>query len=184
MSKILVVTGIQCAGKTTLCANLAEEMVSKNESRPIIVGLGTFLRKMFGEKFFTDTEYAAAPQVLDHMVKNIVYNAIQLGIDLEKDVILDGFPRKINQLEWLLYSSNAADNKIPVSVVFVVPENEDTLRRRLLKRLKESEIEGYVNSRVKTETEIVKALKEKAVQMCGDSTICLTGITEHVSLGV
>lgn len=61
-------------------------------------------------------------------VNAIVEDALKRANDIER-VILDGYPRELDQAKWLIESSKANDRSIKLAIVLEVPREE------LLKRL-------------------------------------------------
>jgi len=141
--KIICVLGVGCVGKSTYCRKLLDDYKAKCKPRPLLLQLGSFFRTVYGSEFFKTLDNPAAPEVTEHWVRNNVSMAIQscydlshrgFGVNADRDLILDAVPRTKDQFHWLMLSSPAANNNIPVEIYFLYVADE-VLEKRFAERL-------------------------------------------------
>ena len=134
---IKAICGVGCVGKTTYANKLLSEYKNKNLPRPVVLRVGKFLRETLGSDFFTKLTVPGAPEETANWVKSLVYNAILMGYQYSRDVILDGFPRTKEQFEWLMYSSIVSTKTIEVEIDFLWTA-DGIIEERIAKRTKEN----------------------------------------------
>ena len=124
-TKVIGVCGVGCVGKSTYCQELLKIYKSENKPRPILLSLGTFFRNTIGPNFFVELDNPAAPQVTENWVRSMVHFSITTAYTYKRDVIFDGFPRTVLQLEWLMNSSHASKFDLPVTLRFLQTSEEE-----------------------------------------------------------
>lgn len=134
--KLVCLVAVACTGKTTYMDGIAglndkyptEEWLEGK--RPATLALGQVFRNTLGSGFFKDIERPYAPDITSSMVKQIVHEFIHISYETVRDIIIDGFPRTTQQLEWLLNSSYANMRPVDIEIRFLYTNEEDlTLRR-------------------------------------------------------
>lgn len=142
--KIICVLGVGCAGKSTYCKKLLDDYEAVNKPRPLLLQLGTFFRTVYGPEFFKTLDNPTAPVVIEHWVRNNVSMVINMcydlshrdfGVNNDRDLILDAFPRTKDQFHWLMLSSPAGVKNIPVEMCFLYVADE-VLKHRIAERKK------------------------------------------------
>lgn len=103
MKQAIAVTGASCAGKTTYCRKL----VAETKPRPIFVPVGGWMRDAFSVEFFVEIgrkspELSAAPPACDPWIRSILHHALVVASALQRDLVIDGYPRTAGQVDWLL----------------------------------------------------------------------------------
>jgi len=98
--KIISVIGTTGVGKTTYCEKLIGSYPKDNP--PMLVRMGKIFRGIFGEVFFVDQNNPATSEATESLARSLVYYLIQIGLRHDKDMVLDGFPRSLLQLKYLL----------------------------------------------------------------------------------
>lgn len=84
--------------------------------------------------------------VSDEQIDSIVGDALARSKDLDH-VILDGFPRKLTQAEWLIASQTQHERSIGIVIVLEVPREE--LLTRLAVRGRRDDIPETIEERLK-----------------------------------
>lgn len=102
MTKILCVIGKTGVGKTTRISDLV-----KNDYGVLPIYIGRECREKFGEYNITRMSNASAPDELDSFIYGLIDDHIKRvrdgsGNRETKTVVLDGFPRKASQVDWLV----------------------------------------------------------------------------------
>lgn len=143
--KVICVCGVGCSGKSYHCRKLLTEYELDRKPRPILLQQGEFFRVAFGPDFFKELDNPTAPTVVEHWVRNMVYFAINIGHELDRDVILDGFPRTPNQFDWLMLSSPVSNRHPKVEIRFIWPAEsvlESRIEERRIKNPEEADLIG------------------------------------------
>lgn len=90
----------------------------------------------------------------------------QLSSDIQ--IVLDGYPRNLNQAQWLETHLSDYNKAIEAVVVFEVPKNE--LMKRLLGRARAEDISGAIEKRLEIYNQrtlpVVEFYKQRQVPMC------------------
>lgn len=129
--RICCIMGVTGVGKTTYTKKLMEKIVhEEGKSRPVTLCIGKFLRETLGSDFFENLDEPGAPLETEHWVRNNIHNAIELARKCNRDLILDGFPRSKDQVDWLLLSSTVATKNIPVDFIFLFCDESVLVERR------------------------------------------------------
>lgn len=123
--KILLI-GPPGSGKGTI-----SELLIKNDQF-MHVSTGNLFRAILKENSTLAEEIKDLMQkgelIPDHITNKVAANAIQKLIDNNQDFILDGYPRTLNQADYL-------SNYCPLDYVFYLDINHDQLMKRLVGRL-------------------------------------------------
>ena len=80
----------------------------------------------------------------DDEVIDIVDKAL-VGLDLSKEVILDGYPRTIKQAEWLL--TQVADGRLSLTAIFNLVATRKVVKERLLARGRNDDTDAVIDRR-------------------------------------
>lgn len=123
MKKIIVLMGGQGVGKGTFARMLCERHPFKH------IETGALLR----ESAKTNKKIADIIARGDLVPEEDLLNLVSANIDTKQDVILDGFPRTIEQAKWLV--SNYANNTDIHIIYLDVPE--EIMIQRIQKRIRE-----------------------------------------------
>lgn len=78
------------------------------------------------------------------VVNSVMSQALSRAGDIDK-VILDGFPRQLEQAQWLINSQSEHDRAVDLVIVLDVSENE--VRNRLALRGRADDSEGIITDR-------------------------------------
>jgi len=108
MTRIICVLGVSGVGKSTYIDYVVKTITESGDKRPVTVHFGKFFREMLGPRFFQHLDNPSAPVETDNFVKSIFHHSFRLARGNNVDLYLDGFPRKKEQVDWLLLSSDAA----------------------------------------------------------------------------
>lgn len=83
----------------------------------------------------------------------------ELKKDDDKEVILDGFPRNINQVSWLIDKSKAGELKITHIIQLLLPKEK--AMERLLNRRRHDDTDASINQRfAEYENNVLPAISE------------------------
>jgi len=107
--KVISVIGTTGCGKTHQCAELVEELTSVAENKPpsegnlpMVLSLGKIFRGMFGDDFFTTQSNPSTSEATELLARALIHYSVQISSRYNKDLIIDGFPRSVSQLEYLM----------------------------------------------------------------------------------
>ena len=137
--KVICVLGVTCSGKTTYIKNLLETEY-KDKKRPVTLHHGKFFRETLGPETFSGLSEPDAPEMTERWVRNMITHASEIAYFNDRDLIIDGFPRTVVQVDWLLLSSMVSIRSLPVEFRFIWPD-EEILKERINKRI-ESDPDG------------------------------------------
>lgn len=153
---IICFFGLAGSGKSTQAGLLAEKLDYAH------ISVGQLLRESHGEHLI---EYMQKGRLINPMVVNeVLREALDKLIDKGvKGIILDGYPRQMEQATWLIDNRQKYDVKL--AVVIDVPEAE--VAKRLLARRRVDDNKEAIINRVKifkTETEpVIQYMKQSGV---------------------
>ena len=153
---IICFFGLAGSGKSTQAGLLAEKLDYAH------ISVGQLLRESHGEHLI---EYMQKGRLINPMVVNeVLREALDKLIDKGvKGIILDGYPRQMEQATWLMDNRQKYDVKL--AVVIDVPEAE--VAKRLLARRRVDDNKEAIINRVKifkTETEpVIQYMKQSGV---------------------
>ena len=172
--KVICVLGVGCVGKSIYCRKLLKNYVSAGRPRPVLLQLGAFFRATLGPDFFTKLDCPTAPVEIEPWVKNCVHNAMSLAWNnsvknkVDTDMILDGFPRTKEQLQWLMLSSWVSKHSIDVEVhILYTDEVELEIRQR--KRISENPDESKLMAeRIKSDYSLFTTMNEELNFCCSN----------------
>ena len=153
---IICFFGLAGSGKSTQAGLLAEKLDYAH------ISVGQLLRESHGEHLI---EYMQKGRLINPMVVNeVLREALDKLIDKGvKGIILDGYPRQMEQATWLMDNRQKYDVKL--AVVIDVPEAE--VAKRLLARRRVDDNKEAIINRVKifkSETEpVIQYMKQSGV---------------------
>jgi adenylate kinase len=151
---MIILMGVAGAGKSMQGKLLAEEKgfawISTGELFRVLV-TGARRQQMLEGKLLSDGEVI---ELVDHTLKDI---------DPHKEFVLDGFPRTIAQVDWLL--EQIAEGRLKMSAVVNLTTTREVVKQRLLARGRQDDTEEVIEKRFadyeKTTLPIIDYLKEK-----------------------
>jgi len=134
--KMICLVGVACTGKTTYMNGIAG-LNDKYETekwyggkRPATLSVGDIFRDTLGSEFFKDLPRPYAPDITANMVKQLVHEFVHISYETGIGVIVDGFPRTKEQLEWLMNSSYVSMRPVDVEIRFLYANEDDLIHRR------------------------------------------------------
>ena len=172
--KVICVLGVGCVGKSTYCRKLLKNYAINGRPRPVLLQLGAFFRATLGPDFFTKFNNPSAPAETEPWVRNCVHNAMSIAWNssiknkVDVDVILDGFPRTKEQLQWLMLSSHVSKKDVEVEVhILYADEVELEIRQR--KRISENPDESKLMAeRIKSDYSLFTTMNEELNFCCSN----------------
>lgn len=133
---MIVLTGVAGAGKSMQGKMFADEhgyaWISTGEILRVLV-TGKRRQEMLEGKLLSDEE-----------VTTILDTVLNL-IDANQEFVLDGFPRTINQANWLL--EQVHKNRFELTAVVNLDASEDEVRKRLMSRGRQDDTEEAIARR-------------------------------------
>ena len=133
---MIILAGVAGAGKSMQGRLLADEhgfaWISTGEILRVLI-TGKRRQEMLAGKLLSDQE-----------VIDVVDKVLEL-IDTSEEFVLDGFPRTIEQAEWLL--NQTKKERFHLTGVFNLQATEDVVRDRLMERGRPDDTEGAINER-------------------------------------
>lgn len=133
---MIILMGVAGAGKSMQGHLLAEEhgyeWVSTGELfRQLVTGKRK--QEMIEGKLLSDKEVIL---LVDNTLKSM---------NLDKEFVLDGFPRTINQAEWLLRQTQ--EGRLKISAIFNFQASRKVVQDRLMKRGRQDDTESAIEKR-------------------------------------
>lgn len=153
---MIILMGVAGAGKSMQGRLFADEhgyaWVSTGELFRVLV-TGKRRQEMLAGKLLSDNE-----------VIGLVDKTLKM-IDLNQEFVLDGFPRTVQQADWLLQQVHSG--RLKLSAIFNLNATRDVVKRRLLNRGRQDDTEQAIEQRF-TEYEtttlpIIDYLKKEGV---------------------
>ena len=133
---MIILTGVAGAGKSMQGRYLADEAgypwLSTGELLRVLI-TGKRRQEMLEGKLLSDEE----------VIK--VFNTVVNLIDINKEFVVDGFPRTINQTEWLIEQVHSG--RFELTSVFNLVATEEVVRGRLEKRGRQDDNDKAINKR-------------------------------------
>ena len=133
---MIILTGVAGAGKSMQGKMFADEhgyaWISTGEILRVLV-TGKRRQEMLEGKLLSDDE-----------VITILDSVLNL-IDSKQEFVLDGFPRTINQANWLL--DQIHDKRFQLTAVINLDASEDVVRKRLMSRGRQDDTEDSITKR-------------------------------------
>jgi adenylate kinase len=133
---MIIMMGVAGAGKSVQGRWLADEIglpwLSTGEFLRMLV-TGERRREMIAGKLLDDSEMITLADKIFHM------------IDTKEEFILDGFPRTLQQADWLIAQHKAG--LIKISSVIHLEADEDVVAARLLERGRQDDTKEAIASR-------------------------------------
>lgn len=121
----------------------------------------------------------AAGELIDDTLTNKVLNDALANIGIETMVVLDGYPRNIDQAQWLIDHLPGHGREIDCVIEFIVPEEE--LMRRLSDRGRAEDVREVIEKRLaiyhEKTTPVLDFLKAQGISI---QTIDAHGTVEEV----
>lgn len=130
------VLGVSCVGKGHFIENAIKECDVEN--RPVVLQHGKFFRNTLGPEFFLSQPNPQAPEITEPLVRNMVHECARIAHLSKKNLIVDGFPRTKEQVQWVINSSKLRDWNFQLVFLFLHCD-ADILLERMRKR---RELEG------------------------------------------
>jgi adenylate kinase len=163
---MIILMGLAGAGKGTQA-----ELLS-NKYGYQAISTGEMLRQRATED--QRRRILAGKLISDEEINEMVDSTLD-AVENPDKCLLDGYPRSINQVDWLL--SEAKKGRFGLTAVIHIDLTEDVVRRRLLERGRSDDTEVSISKRFdeykKSTLPILDYLKEKGVrvyQVNGDQT--------------
>lgn len=156
---MIILTGVAGAGKSMQGKMFADEhgyaWISTGEILRVLV-TGKRRHEMLKGKLLSDEEMIA---ILD-TVLNL--------IDREQEFVLDGFPRTVNQADWLL--EQVHKGRLRLTAVVNLDASEDIVRKRLIARGRQDDTEDAIAKRFEeyrnVTLPILEHLRQEGVHIC------------------
>lgn len=156
---MIILTGVAGAGKSMQGKMFADEhgyaWISTGEILRVLV-TGKRRQEMLEGKLLSDEEMIA---ILD-----TVFNLI----DPQQEFVLDGFPRTINQVNWLL--DQVHKGRFSLTAVINLSASEEVVRKRLTARGRQDDTEDAIAKRFKeyqtVTLPILEYFKKEGVTVC------------------
>lgn len=156
---MIVLMGVAGAGKSMQGRLLADEhgfaWISTGEILRVLI-TGRRRQQMLEGKLLSDQE-----------VIDVVDKVLEL-IDTSEEFVLDGFPRTVNQADWLI--SQAKKGRFELTEVFNLEASEDVVRNRLMERGRQDDTDAAINERFKeyraVTLPILEHFKQEQVKVC------------------
>lgn len=155
---MIILMGVAGAGKSMQGQMLADERgyawISTGELFRVLV-TGKRRQQMLEGKLLSDDEVI---ELIDKTLKLI---------DVDKEFLLDGFPRTKPQADWLL--EQIKQDRFKLTGVFNFVVSPDVVKERLLKRGREDDTEATINKRFadyeKTTQPILDYFKQRGLEV-------------------
>lgn len=156
---MIILTGVAGAGKSMQGKMFADEhgyaWISTGEILRVLV-TGKRRQEMLEGKLLSDEE-----------VITILDTVLNL-IDSDQEFVLDGFPRTINQVNWLLKQVHSG--RIRLTAVVNLDASEAVVRERLMARGRQDDTEDAIAKRFNeyrsVTLPILEHFKQEGVQIC------------------
>lgn len=149
--------GLAGSGKSTQAELLAEALGGKH------VSVGKLLRQSPDPATQAIlAEGKLVPGVIvNHLVRDLMQRCRQNGTRL----ILEGYPRNMDQAEWLI----TEQKDFPIEAIFVIQVPETEVRRRLQERARADDTKEVIDQRIKLfyqETQpVIEAFKKQGLKI-------------------
>ena len=117
MPRIVCVLGEPCSGKTTYAKWL------RDETGACLLTPGAVFREFFGVGFALQCADSVTPVVTEFWVRSMVRFALEAANTSVRDLIIDGFPRSLGQLDWFFREIEPLPHRWEVHRV-IVPHDE------------------------------------------------------------
>jgi adenylate kinase len=156
---VIILTGVAGAGKSMQGKMFADEhgyaWISTGEILRVLV-TGKRRHEMLEGKLLSDEE-----------VITILDTVLNL-IDREQEFVLDGFPRTVNQANWLLEQIHK--NRLKLTAVVNLDASEGVVHRRLMARGRQDDTEEAIAKRFdeyrSVTLPILEHLRQEGVHIC------------------
>ncbi len=156
---MIILTGVAGAGKSMQGKMFADEhgyaWISTGEILRVLV-TGKRRHEMLEGKLLSDEE-----------VITILDTVLNL-IDREQEFVLDGFPRTVNQANWLLEQIHK--NRLKLTAVVNLDASEEVVHRRLMARGRQDDTEEAIAKRFdeyrSVTLPILEHLRQEGVHIC------------------
>ena len=146
---MIILAGVAGSGKSEQGRLLADEAgypwLSTGEILRVLI-TGQRRQEMLKGKLLSDKE------VID------VFNTVVNLIDTSKEFVLDGFPRTINQADWLLDQMH--QGRFALTAVFNLVVSEEVVKKRLELRGRVDDNESSINTRFSEFREVTLPILE------------------------
>jgi len=156
--KVICVCGVGCSGKSTYCDKLGAKILEESGIRPVILQPGIFFRSTLGPDFFEVLDNPTAPVVTENWVRNMVWQATNLAYNYKRDLIIDGFPRTLEQFYWLMDSSFVSSYRLPVEMHFLWVSEGVLADRIMARKMAEPEQVELIDKRMTKDASLLSRL--------------------------
>lgn len=133
---MIVLLGVAGSGKSYQGRLMADEYgfawISTGEILRVLI-TGARRKEMLAGKLLSDEE-----------VINVMDKVLEL-VDKDHEFVLDGFPRTVAQVDWLL--AQIESGRFGLTAVFNFQASQETVRERLLKRGRQDDTESSIAER-------------------------------------
>ena len=168
MTGLIIVLGLAGSGKSTQGKLLADSTGYK------WLSTGVILRKNMSDEH---KEEMLAGKVLDQQeVIDILAPELNLGSDQTTEIILDGFPRGVEQAQWLVDQRN--NNLLVIESVIHILAHEKVVKERLLERGRQDDNEKAIDTSfdeyehtIKPILDLFKSAGASVVEINGEQSI-------------
>ncbi len=145
---MIIFMGVAGAGKSVQGRRLADEMglpwLSTGEFLRMLIS-GERRKAMVAGKLLDDSE-----------IIELVQKALSMIDSRDEEFIMDGFPRTLNQADWLL--NQVKHDQLKVTAVFHFVASEETVRERLLQRGRQDDTDEAIQERFREYQEVTKPI--------------------------
>lgn len=156
---MIILMGVAGAGKSMQGRLLADEhgfaWISTGEILRVLI-TGKRRQEMLAGKLLSDQE-----------VIDVIDKVLEL-IDTSEEFVLDGFPRTVEQAEWLLDQTKRG--RFQLTGVFNLQATEDVVRSRLVERGRPDDTDSAINERFReykaVTLPILEHFKQENVTVC------------------
>ena len=147
---MMILAGVAGSGKSTQGRFLADEAgypwLSTGELLRVLI-TGKRRQEMLQGKLLSDEE-----------VIN-VFNTVVNLIDTSKEFVLDGFPRTVEQTDWLLEQIHL--NRFKLTAIFHLTASENVVKARLESRGRVDDTENAIEKRFEEFREVTKPILDR-----------------------
>lgn len=172
---VLIIAGQIGSGKTVQADILAKE----------VQGLHVSVGKLIRERHADDERVASGDLLPDDFVNNVVAEVIE-ETPPDTSIIFDGYPRTIEQKQWLNEFLHQHDRRVAKVIVLEVPEEE--ILQRLSLRGRHDDHEEAIQHRMKIYTnkvaKVVDSYEEDGLVLKIDGHGKIEDITKRITAAV
>ncbi len=146
---MIIFTGVAGSGKS-----LQGKLLADQEGLPWL-STGEFLRMLISGERRKDM---LAGKLLDDQEIIALVQRIFNVIDTKSEFVLDGFPRTVQQADWLLNQSK--HGQLHITAVIHLKASEEAVRKRLLSRGRQDDTDSAIKERFKEYSQSILPILE------------------------